>query len=66
MLLHDEPRTTQDLMNNEFRLQVEATRQITQGLIEARDMEYERDRVIREAREAREAADQRQETLAQF
>ena len=58
-------------MNDEFRLQLEATQQITQGLDEARELEYERnrvekDRIVREAREAREAAAKRQETLAQF
>ena len=41
MLLHDEPPTTQDLVSDEFRLQLEATQQITQGLDEARDFEYE-------------------------
>ena len=66
MLLHDEPPTTQDLVNDEFHLQLEAAQQITQELDEAWDMEYERNRVFREAREAREAEDQQQETLAQF
>ena len=66
MLLHDEPPTTQDLVSDEFRLQLEATQQITQGLDEAQDMEYKQNKVICEAREAREATDQRQETLAQF
>ena len=66
MLLHDEPPTTQDLVSNKFRLQLEAMQQITQGLDEGRDMEYERDRVICEACETREAVDQRQEPLAQF
>ena len=47
MLLQDE--TPMDLVNDEFRLQIEATQQITQELDEARDMEYERNRVIREA-----------------
>ena len=57
MLLRDEPTTLQDCVNDEFRIQLEATQQITQGLNEARELEYERDRVkqdrvIREAREA--------------
>ena len=62
LLLYYELPTTQDLVNDEFCLQLEATRQITQGFDKARDLEYEQDRVeqdrvIREAREVREAVD---------
>ena len=45
MLLRDEPSTLQEQVNNEFLMQQEATRQITQGLDEARELEYKRDRV---------------------
>ena len=31
MLLHDEPPTTQDFVNDEFRLQLEAAQQITKN-----------------------------------
>ena len=52
-------------------MQQEATRQTTQGLDEAWEFEYKRDRVkqdrfIRDAREAREAVDQQEAQLAQF
>ena len=52
-------------------MQQEATQQITQGLDEARELEYKRDRVeqdrvIRDVREEREAVDQQEAQLAQF
>ena len=66
MLLQDEPPQTQDLVNDEFLLQLQATQQITRELNEARDLEHERRQAIREAQEAREVDQQQQTTLAQF
>ena len=62
--LLDASSITQEL--NEFRLQQQATQQITQALNESRDIEFEHNRLIREDREAPEAEQQRQAELAQF
>ena len=66
MLLKDEPPNTPDLVNDKFRLQLQAMQQIIQELDEALDMEYKRNRAICEAQDAREIEQQQQATLAQF
>ena len=66
MMLLDESHTTQEPLNDEFLLQLQATQQITRELNEARDIEFERNQAVREAREGREVEQQQQATLAQF
>ena len=66
MVLLNESNITQELVSDEFCLQLQATQQITRGLDEAWDIEFERNRLIREAREARKVEQQQKAALSQF
>ena len=66
LTLLDASSITQELVSDEFRIQQQATQQITQELDEARDIEYERNRSIQQDRYAREAEQLWQDDLAQF
>ena len=69
VMLLDESHITQELVSDEFLLQLQATQQTTREFDEARDIGFERNRAIREASEAREVEQQQQQqqvTLAQF
>ena len=66
MMVLDESHINQELVSDEFLLQLQATQHINQELDEAWDIEFERNRAICETREAREVEQQQQATLAQF
>ena len=66
MTLLDASSIIQELVSDKFLLQQQATQQITRELDEARDIEFERNRLIQEDREAREVEQHRQADLAKY